>query len=287
MYRQASAVIAPGSQLEERRLSDLGMRYLSMRPPNWDGERVVVAVHGISRNYLEHAELFLPECIAVGAALVVPRFSNIGYRGYQRLRKSKRGIRPDEALLEILDDARAVLGKPITSDLRLFGFSGGAQFVHRFSLAHPERVGRQALAAAGFYTFPTTTRKYPYGLGPVRHKDDGKDRNKPVLDPKGFLIPTKVFIGQNDTDRDEDLRVRAHLDKEQGTNRLVRARRFVLAVRAFSGRMRNSPDCSLSILNGCDHSFSTCVKEGMLARRAMQFLLPEAADRFQDPTEWP
>lgn len=267
MIRSGASAIAPSHELEERRAKDVGMRYLCMRPPQWDGKHVVVAVHGISRNHREHAELFLPECLEQGAALVVPRFSHNGYRGYQRLRTGLRGLTSDQALLAVLEDAQVVLGKPIRNNLLLFGFSGGAQFVHRFSLVHPQLVARQAVAAAGFYTFPRETSRYPYGLA--------KTKTSPDLDTRGFLLPTKVLVGDRDIERDDDLRVNADLDRSQGRNRLERARRWVLAVRSFSAGLKRTPACSLSLLASCDHCFSTCARDGQLVSRAMQFLLQQ------------
>jgi pimeloyl-ACP methyl ester carboxylesterase len=42
--------------------------------------------------------------------------------------------------------------------LYLSGHSGGAQFVQRYALAHPERVAASVLSSAGWYTFPNPAR---------------------------------------------------------------------------------------------------------------------------------
>ena len=253
----------------EQRIADIGMRYTSVVPAGWTGGPTVVAVHGISRNQQEHARAFTAACINAGVALVVPRFSNSGYRGYQRLRPGKRGLSSDQALLAVLEDLQQRVEVPAFGDLRIFGFSGGAQFAHRFALKHPGRVGRLALASAGFYTFPNADVRYPYGLA-TRAKF-GR------LDPRGFLVPTKVFVGDRDTERDDDLRVGALVDRLQGRNRFERARRYVLAIRSLAGNAGLPPQCSLELLAGCDHEFGICVDRGKLVDRVLRFLVPETA----------
>lgn len=252
--------------LEEQRLREIGMSYLVARPSTAAGiERVLVAVHGVSREWREMADHLLGPCLATGTALVVPRFSRSGYRGFQRLEVGRKGVAADHALLTVLDDAARRFGIAAAAELFLFGYSGGAQFAHRFSLAHPDRVRRQALAAAGFYTMPDTASPYPYGLAPGERFGS--------LDMTGLLLPTKVFVGELDTDRDLQLRTNDSLDRQQGRNRVERARRFVLATRSLAGSCRRPPDCSFEVLPKCGHSFVECAEKGDLARKVVEFLV--------------
>ena len=267
MIAPSIASVANPPEIKEHRLADVGMRYLCLRPTNWTGERAVTVIHGISRNYAEHAELFAAACLATNTALIVPRFSKRGYRGYQRLRRGRRGLTAAEALQAVLSDAQQQLGGNTTTGLRLFGFSGGAQFVHRFSLVHPDLVGRQVVTAAGYYTLPQRTTPYPYGLKSSRQHN---------LDARGFLVPTRVLVGDRDTVRDEDLRTNPDLDRIQGRHRLDRARRYVLAVRAFAACCGHSPSCSIQLLKNSDHELSTCDGNGGLVDKTMRFLVPDA-----------
>ena len=251
--------------LEEQRLRETGMRYLVARPSTGGTERVLVAVHGVSREWREMADHLLGPCLGTGTALIVPRFSRSGYRGFQRLEAGRKNIAADHALLTVLDDAARRFEIAAAAEVLLFGYSGGAQFAHRFSLAHPGRVSRQALAAAGFYTMPDTASPYPYGLAPGKRFGS--------LDMTGLLLPTKVFVGELDTDRDPQLRTSRSLDRQQGRNRVERARRFVLATRTLAGTCRRPPDCSFEILRNCGHSFVECAEKGDLARKVVDFLV--------------
>lgn len=259
----------PETMTEEHRLRSVGMRYVLTRPEDWDGHTVLVAVHGISRNWREHVAAFAESTVERRAALIVPRFSRSGYRGYQRLETGSRGIGADEALLAVLRHAGRRLGTDIDQSLRLFGFSGGAQFVHRFSLSHPHRVAGQVLSAAGFYTMPDTRRRYPYGLS--------RGRRLSALPSTGFHTPTLVMVGGRDVERDEDLRTNSRLDREQGRTRLERARRYVFAVRAAAAGSGHPANCSLRILEDCGHLFSECVERGRLVTLATSFLLAQQA----------
>lgn len=261
---EARPVVVPSSPAESR-LAELGMRYLAVVPDGWDGESTLVAVHGISRNWREHAEEFVGHTARRRLALVVPRFSKRGYRGYQRLEAGGRGIQADRALLAVLADFRRRHGAPRLT-VGLFGFSGGAQFAHRFALAHPLAVGRLALAAAGFYTFPDANVPFPYGLA--------ARGAAPALGVAGFDLPMRVYVGSLDTERDADLRRSRELDRRQGRDRVERARRFVVAVRAALAMRGRPPACGFEVLPGCGHSFDECVAVGDLARRATDFLFP-------------
>ncbi|MFQ5350095.1 MAG: hypothetical protein ACE5EG_06615 [Thermoanaerobaculia bacterium] len=261
----APAALEAPPVADERRLRSIGMRYLYVGPGS-GSRRVLVAVHGVAREWRELLPSFTERCVAAGAALVIPRFSRCGYRGYQRLEVGRRGLAADQALLRVLDDVATRTGTP-TEDLRLFGYSGGAQFAHRFSLLHPHLVSRQVLAAAGFYTMPAADAAYPYGLG------GGASGNG--IDPRGLTTPTRVFVGDLDVVRDAQLRTNRRLDLQQGAHRLERARRFVVAVRALAASLGTRPECSLEVLRGCGHSFVECDEAGALARKAAEFLLPD------------
>lgn len=254
---------------EVRELDGIGMRYALAVPRGWRPERLVVAVHGVSRNWRDLAASFVGPCLEIGAALVVPRFSRKGYRGYQRLEYGSRKVPADRALDHVLEDVARRLGLTEIERVGMFGFSGGAQFAHRYTLLRPERVRRQVLTAAGFYTFPETDTPYPYGLA-----DDTGGLGPWRLE--GYSTPTLVLVGEQDTERDAQLRSNRRLDRLQGRDRVQRARRYVLAVRTAVGSSRGAPECRLELLQNSDHDFLRCVRNADLASRSLRFLFPEA-----------
>jgi len=71
--------------------------------------------------------------------------------------------RSDLRLLEIFDCFNRHLMK--REKFLLYGHSGGAQFVCRFILFHPEVVDTAAASSAGTFTFPRYDKDYPWGLG--------------------------------------------------------------------------------------------------------------------------
>jgi pimeloyl-ACP methyl ester carboxylesterase len=251
------------------------MRYIFVSPRENAIQRVLVAVHGVSREWRELSRHLASHCIGANTALVIPRFSRSGYRGYQRLEAGRKNLTSDIALLKVLDDVAERFGTGRIDEFRLFGYSGGAQFAHRFSLLHPDLVKRQALAASGFYTMPDANASFPFGLG--------EGCRFSTLDSEGLTLPTKVFVGDLDVQRDPQLRTGRALDRQQGLNRLERAQRFVVAVRTFTAARGLAPDCSLEILRGCDHSFVNSVERGNLAKRVVDFLVPETTDHLQLP----
>jgi pimeloyl-ACP methyl ester carboxylesterase len=103
--------------------------------------------------------------------------------------------------------------------LRLFGFSGGGQFAHRYALFYPRRVARQVLGAPGWYTFPDPEHRYPLGL-----RTAPPEWPKLTFNPGRFLrIPTLVLVGEHDNRRDRELNRTRQVDVHQGLDRMERA----------------------------------------------------------------
>jgi len=226
---------------------------------------VLVCVHGISRNAAEQARIFASVCERRNVILVVPMFTAENNKDYQRLGRRGRGARSDMLLNSYLAEVASLTGADVTR-FRLFGFSGGAQFAHRYVLAHPDRVARAVIAAAGWYTFPDNTRRYPYGIRPGRSLPDVS------FNPERFLrVPVHVMVGQRDTGA-SNLRNGERLDAQQGRNRLERARRWVAAMRDAAVRFGIEPEIELTEVPDADHSFSRFCARGALVERSLAFL---------------
>ncbi len=237
-------------------------------PPAWlalprrmapDAEPLV-AVHGIERGAAEQARLFADRAAALGRPVIAPLFAAQSYPGYQRVVERDRA---DLALLGLLD-ALAVEGLA-TRRFALFGFSGGAQFAHRFAWLYPHRITRLAVTAAGWYTFPDAAA-FPYGLGSNsrRRRDVGPNCRANLAD---FLaLPIDVLVGSLDNVVDHNTRSGPAIDAQQGTDRLTRARRWTAALRHAAGALGHEPAVTLHVLEGCGHTFRQCIEQGDLAR---------------------
>lgn len=120
---------------------DLGRDYFVYAPPKVDPKKtywLVVGVHGYGGNGKGAAGLAAwakrGDCVVVG-----PSFPN---NGYQLLRE-----RADEQLVSLFDRLKKTY--PLQPKLFVYGFSGGAQFAHRFMMKHPELVAGCSAHSAG------------------------------------------------------------------------------------------------------------------------------------------
>jgi poly(3-hydroxybutyrate) depolymerase len=222
------------------------------------GAPLVVSVHGIARNAAAHAYRLMEEAERYGVAVAAPLFSKERYGQYQQLLDSKLSARSDLALLDILDAAERLTSAD-TSEILLFGYSGGAQFAHRFAMAHPKRVTSAALAASGWYTFPIANAPFPYGL------DTGGSELS--FDPHAMLrVRYHVMVGDLDTERDSSLRQSKRLDRAQGHTRVERARNWTIAMKGLANEVGMDASVSLLTLPSVGHSFVESVERAALPR---------------------
>ncbi len=239
----------------------------SLHPP-------IVIVHGNSRGAGRHFRAFLPMAIALNRPLVVPTFGGERFRDYQRLAGADGPMAAHEALVITLDDASAVLGAD-TGQVDLLGFSGGAQFVHRYALASPERVRRCVIAAAGWYTFLDPARPFPYGCAPSPASGHRQ------FDIEAFLrLPVHVLIGERDVRRDASLRTGPSIDRRQGSDRLSRALRWIDHVEDVASTRGIQSRITFDLLPASGHSFSEAVRKGGLVERTYDFLGSDESPSF-------
>lgn len=224
------------------------------------GAPLIVSVHGIARNAAAHAFRLVEEAERYGLSVVAPLFDKAQYGQYQQLEDARTGMRSDLALLDILDAARR-LSSADHGRILLFGYSGGAQFAHRFVMAHPGRVASAVLVGAGWYTFPDLEAAYPYGL------DTRRAGFAVRLDTEGFArVPQHVIVGDLDVRRDSSLRRSKRLDRTQGRTRLERAQRWVRAMQAFAPGEQADVNPTYDTLSGVGHSFVDSVEMARLPK---------------------
>lgn len=210
--------------------------------------RLLVCVHGIGRNAGQLLDAFrrqVPDDVAV----VAPEFSEARFRRYQRLGHGAPEPRADlalEASLEVFERRTGIK----TARFDLFGFSGGAQFAHRFAMVWPERVRSLHIAAAGHYTMLDRKAAWPMGLKGAPNADRIWARRQFFL-----RLPIDVYVGERDTDRDRALRQSPDLDATQGPHRVARAQNWVTHIRAHQDPARGRP-AAFKLLPRCGHDFA-------------------------------
>lgn len=216
---------------------------------------VLIIVHGLARDAQEQIDLFKPYADEYGFALVAPHFTERDYPDFQRLGRRGRGLRADIALQQLL---KSLPFESTGDGVYLFGYSGGAQFAHRYLMAHPEQIKAAIIAAAGWYTLPDPSVSYPYGLR--------LDGSLPAVRfrPGQFLqVPVLTFVGDTDVERDENLRRSKSLDQAQGRTRVERARRWADTMSAAAQRYDLETTYRLQLLKNAGHSFEDCMRAGM------------------------
>lgn len=232
--------------------------------------KVLVLVHGIARNAELIIRTFWKTAKDQNLILVAPLFDRENCTDYQRLGRNGKGPRADLSLKCILHDVAARTGWQ-GKRAAFFGHSAGAQFVHRYMFAHPQTVACAALSAAGWYTFPSN-KVFPRGIQPTRKLPDLH------FEPSRFLrIPTAVFVGLEDVIRDETLNAGPALDRQQGVNRLERARNWVRAMQVSAQRMNLPSRLELFELEKVGHDFEQAVWISGLHQRVIEWTLENTA----------
>lgn len=258
----------PRGELVSLRLaSDPDFEYFAYLPHSArPGGAIMACVHGISRNPRQHLRMMAPLAERYGVVLVAPLFRKERFPAYQRLAPDVHGLQPDTLLRRAVREVSAASGADARR-LYLFGYSGGAQFVHRFMMRRPERVVAYALGAAGWYTFPDDSQRFPYGL-----------RRNPALgigelDPAAFLqVPGLVLVGERDDRRGSALRFTNRVVAAQGDSRLVRGQRWTAAMNDAAVDRGLPAPISFETLPRSPHSFSRSMRRGAMGEKVFQHL---------------
>ncbi len=263
MLVAASAAVSPAQDVTILRRPGTGPRSLAcwlalpdritpLAPP-------IVSVHGISREAEDQAKLLAPRAAVLNRPVIAPLFDAETWPRYQQV---VRGGRADLALLDLMSDMR-LAGFWQTRTFDLAGFSGGAQFAHRFAMLYPHLVSRLTVASAGWYTFPDEAA-FPYGLAPRADRTrDWGSRFRSNLD-RFLRLPIQVCVGAHDTRPDSNTRSGAEIDRQQGPDRATRASRWADSVRHAAQMRKLDAKVTSIVLPACGHDFRDCVRRGGL-----------------------
>lgn len=114
---------------------------------------LVVVIHGSSRTAESYRDRFIEFAEQYSCIVLVPLFPvGIPAPGDADSYKMQRpsSVRYDLLLLAMVDEVSASYA--VLPGLFLYGFSGGAQFAHRFYYLHPQRLKALSIAAPGQVT---------------------------------------------------------------------------------------------------------------------------------------
>jgi predicted esterase len=262
MLRSVESVALRGSDavaytpgIKSHRASGGELDYFAYVPRNVSAASpLLVTVHGIDRQALQHAVRFSKLAEAYGFVVLAPLFSKSRMPRYQRVERGPNGESPIEAFELTVDHFQRASGLQ-SAPIRLFGYSGGAQFVMRQVLLGSLPVARLALAAPGWFTMPDDELAFPYGAaaGPA---SEGRQPNFARL----LATPTLLTVGGEDTRRDSSLNRNKIVESTQGRTRVERAQRWHAAMGAAAD-MRGLPCLTeLRVLPGAPHDFDENMK---------------------------
>lgn len=231
---------------------------------------VVFVMHGNSRTGQSYFDVWEEHAIDHGFLLVVPEFDDAGYPGsrWYNLGNIFPGEEPTTrnpastwtytAIEHLFDVVRAAAGSTRTA-FRIYGHSAGSQFVHRFLMTRPDAPVERAVAAnAGWYTLPSDTARWPYGLG---HSGFGVSELA-----ARFQLPVTILLGDADTVTTAGNLRRAPEALSQGPHRFARGHTFYGAARSAAQSLGVPFAWTLDTVPGAGHS------NRMMAPRAAEIL---------------
>jgi pimeloyl-ACP methyl ester carboxylesterase len=134
-----------------------------------------------------------------------------------------------------------------TDTYDMFGHSAGGQILHRFAIFHPNNKANRILAAnSGWYTLPTDSEDFPYGL-----KNTVQSTNK-----VNFNSNLIIFLGEKDDANEHrgSLRRNQEADK-QGLHRLARGSYFFDASKETASNLNKDFNWKIEVVNGIGHDY--------------------------------
>lgn len=222
--------------------------------------RILMVFHGGSRDARADRDALISQANQKGLIIIAPEFSAQDFSlgdEYILGNVFVDGDNPSAATLNPEAEWTFSYVEPLFDEVKnrtsnqnntyhAFGFSAGAQFLHRLLLFKPNaRIDRAVSAAAGWYTMPDQTIDFPYGtnVAPVNQSDLNAF----------FAQDLWLIVGQNDNDPNAPRR-NPTVDV-QGTNRLDRAQYFVDESRNLASANANAFNWQFRSLPNTAHEF--------------------------------
>ncbi|MBD3352875.1 MAG: hypothetical protein GF364_15435 [Candidatus Lokiarchaeota archaeon] len=243
---------------EEHRILYKNQDILYYIPTNLDtaSTKIFFVIHGASRTYESYFDKWMNTNVAEDENVVIisPHFDINVFSHYQIL--NIWGIRADNRLIQIFNVFTEWL--ELDADrFYIFGFSGGGQFVHRFSMVHPHLIDRGIIGAPGWYTFPNNTL-YPYGTKTtIFHPRTLKFELETMLS-----LPLGLVVGEDDVERTSNLLQTPKAD-EQGLNRLERSANWFNAMNNTAVENGWSFNFEYEVVPNAGHSSSKMIPDSI------------------------
>ena len=224
--------------------------------------KILFVMHGTSRTGEKFRDSWVRYSERFHLLLIAPEFSAERYEGGRRYGRgnvlTKGGSKIEESkwtlsAVEHLFDHIRKRTNNTSATYYIYGHSAGAQFVHRFVLLKPDARIKAAVAAnAGWYTMPTFTTRYPYGLDGISYSSERLERacGKKLI----------ILLGEEDTDENHSQLSRTAGAVAQGKHRLERGRNFYEKASDYAKKRNIRLRWELHTVPGAGHSNSKMAK---------------------------
>lgn len=236
---------------------------------------VVFVMHGTKRNGRKYRNIWIEHAEKKKFLLLVPEFSEKYYPGSENYNLgnmfSPSGKPTDRskwtytAIEHIFDYVRNSNG--IKADFySIYGHSAGAQFVHRLVLFCPDaRINTAVCANAGWYTMPSSTVEFPYGL---------KSSGSSVSELKqAFNQNLIILLGNQDTDENHKYLRKTPEAMSQGKHRFERGKNFYKSAKHESEKLQTTLKWKIKTVKNVGHSNSK------MAKAAIKLLINKRVQR--------
>ena len=231
-------------------------------PTSYTGSsKVVFALHGGSRDAEGIRNNMIQKSIDYNFILIAPKFSSSNFSlgdGYNLGNVYVDGDNPSTNTLNDENEWSFSIIEPLFDSVKsslsiesekynLFGFSAGAQFVHRFIQFNPNaRFNKVVAGAAGWYTVPNNSIPFPYGY-----------QNSILISTNlNNLLSSDLHIQVGALDNNPNsagLRHNEYADA-QGLNRVTRAVHFFETGQNIAESSNYNFNWSLHIIQGAGHN---------------------------------
>jgi hypothetical protein len=218
-------------------LDGQSLELFTYKPEAYREGPLILVFHGVLRNASEYRDHARGMGDRFGALVVAPRFPEDRFPldSYQlgglmldgKVQPRNRWTWP--LVPRIAEEIRRREDRP-NMPYYLIGHSGGGQFLIRLGAFVDSGAERIVVSNPGTYIFPTRDQNYPFGFGGLSEELASDDALRRYL-----AQPITLYLGVEDTERDEYLSKTAQADR-QGTTRWERGQNVFRAARELAER---------------------------------------------------
>ena len=213
------------------------LELFTYKPETYRDGPLIMVFHGVLRNAEEYRDHAKQMGDRYGALIVAPRFPEpefpiVKYQQGGLLIDGKATPRASwtwSFIPLIAAEIRRREDRP-QMPYYLIGHSGGGQFLVRLAGFLPTDASRIVVANPGTHLFPTTELPYPWGFGGLPEELCTDETLQRYL-----AQPLTIYLGKNDTERDEYFDVTPNAEK-QGMTRYQRGQHAFQAAAELARR---------------------------------------------------